>query len=80
MKFVWEEKDIEGGVRYSRPDINEIWIISWGVDPHGGGEKTFSSTSLADGMVTEAITKKAMVEMLNRASYVPHKFMTESLR
>ena len=77
MKFVWEEKDIQAGVRYSREGISEVWIISWMVQDVGPNhaEYLWSSTSLEDGMTTPGSDKANMVRMLNEAAYVPVKFM-----
>lgn len=73
MKFIWEEKDIQGGVRYGRADISTHWMITWSVCE--SLENLYAGTSLADGYTTDPMTAEEMASKLNKDVYVPLKFM-----
>lgn len=78
MKFIWEPQDIQPGVRYSRKDISEVWMISWiAFEDHP--DRRWTSVSLNDGMVCAVSTKEEIATLLNSGGYIPLKFM-EGLR
>ena len=74
MKFIWEESDVLVGRKYSRPDISEVWMIGYRAEL-GHDDARLVSVSLSDGMVTMALTREEMVDMLNQNSYIPAEFI-----
>ena len=79
MKFVWDERDIEPGVRYSRPGIMETWMIGYHPNP-AEEHRPYTSVSLSDGMVTVPYSKREMAVLLTENGYVPVKLMVENLK
>jgi hypothetical protein len=73
VKFIWEENDISGGVRYVRDGDGEAWIISYISLPEGYRDR-WMSTSLVDGRTTNATTPDDMARRLNEGCYIPQKF------
>lgn len=69
MKFIWEPADIHGGVRYTKIDISEIWIIGYMVE--NDVDKKYASVSLADGIVLSSQSAEKMATMLNEEGYIP---------
>lgn len=69
MKVIWEETDIVPGVRYSRKDINEIWLIGYLADSNEIDR--YVSISLNDGLITSPATKQQMAKNLTTGKYLP---------
>lgn len=69
MKFIWEEKDVVVGRRYSRSGIGEQLLIGF-MASHNGPDN-YVSISLNDGMVTKPRSRESMAGMLTDQEYVP---------
>lgn len=73
MKFVWESKDVVGGVQVRDPDSPEVWMICYKVAPEG---QTYSLVSLRDGLVLSAYpSQKSLATFLNEQGYAPDAFL-----
>ena len=77
MKFIWEEKDIKGGLRVTKEGIKETWIIGW--FPVYKADPRFVLVSLSYGMVDHnyksnetvtGYTRAEMAEMLTKDDYI----------
>jgi len=73
MKFIWEESDIRPGRKYTRPDINEVWMIGYVVNTSTHAK--YVSVSMNDGMVTTTDNKSNLADVLTKNNYVPVEFI-----
>ena len=73
MKFIWEEQDIKVGRKYSRSDINEVWMIGYMAGKSSCG---YVSISMDDGLVTESNSKEGLASMLTEEKYIPVEFLS----
>jgi len=73
MKVTWEAADITVGRRYSKPDLNEVWMI--GYVPGESADTRFVSISTSDGMVTEMKTRARLADDLTKAGYIPYELL-----
>ena len=72
MKFVWEEKDIILPRKYSKPGIQEVWMLGWISDI----PNRICSISMLDGMIVEhGQSRSVTAELLTKNGYVPLEYM-----
>lgn len=69
MRVIWEAEDIVVGRRYSKPGLDEEWII--GFIGGMGGPIRYVSISDQDGMVTGPKSKEEIALDLTEAGYLP---------
>lgn len=67
MKFTWEESDIRGGVRFTKMDIREIWIIGY---KYTTGT-VYCPVSLLDGSIQKERTAADLAADLTKEGYIP---------
>lgn len=75
MKFIWEERDIIAGRRYTREGISEEWLIGFRAEAVLARE-CWVSVSLNDGLVTDLMSKNLLSDELTRNEYVPVEFIS----
>lgn len=73
MKFIWEEKDVIPGRKYSRAGIQETWMIGYRAECES--DKQYVSISLSDGMVTLPSSKEDLSITLSQLDYVPIEYL-----
>jgi hypothetical protein len=77
MKFIWEESDIWTGRKYSKADIQEVWMLGYFGDKLASDSSRYASVSLADGCICKHPDKETLLKTLNAEKYVPVEFLLE---
>jgi hypothetical protein len=67
--YVWGEKDIIAGSRYSMGRGEEVWMI--GYLSFETSKRRYVSISTIDGLVTDRKTREQLAEDLTKSGYRP---------
>lgn len=70
MQFTWEQSDIRGGVRYTKMNIREIWIIGYKYAKDSSAN-IYCSVSLLDGSISKEQTAFELANELTKNEYIP---------